>query len=45
MKALLFHTFKNIYIKTILWTRNTNCFTILYIGTLGEKAIQTLSIK
>ena len=28
MKALLFHNFKNICIKTILWTRNTNCFTI-----------------
>ena len=28
MKALLFHKFRNICIKTILWTRNTNCFTI-----------------
>ena len=28
MRALLFHKFKNLCIKTILWTRNTNCFTI-----------------
>ena len=28
MKALVFHKFRNICIKTILWTRNTNCFTI-----------------
>ena len=37
MKALLFPKFKNICIKTM----NTNCFTILYIGTIGEKAIQS----
>ena len=24
----MFHKFKNICITTILWTRNTNCFTI-----------------
>ena len=28
MKVLLFHKFKNICRKTILWTRDTNCFTI-----------------
>ena len=28
MKALLFDKFKNICISTILWTRNTNRFTI-----------------
>ena len=30
MNALVFHKFKNICtgIKTMLWTRNTNCFTI-----------------
>ena len=44
MKALLFHIFKNICIKTILWTRNTNCFTIFVIGTLGENANQTVNI-
>ena len=38
MKALLFHKFKNICIKTIFWTRNPNC---LYLVTLGEKAIQS----
>ena len=42
MKALLFHKFKNMCIKTILWTRNTNGFTIfVHIGTLGEKTIQS----
>ena len=46
MKALLFHKFRNICITTKLWTRNTNYFTIFvqYIGTKGEKAIQTVSI-
>ena len=40
MKALLFRKFRNICKKTILWTRNTNCFTIFVnIRTLGEKAI------
>ena len=41
LKALLFHKYKNICIKTILWTRNTNCFTIFvqYKGTLGKKDI------
>ena len=28
MKALLFHKFRNICIKTILWNRNKYCFTI-----------------
>ena len=38
MKALLFHKFK----KTILWTRNTNCFTIfVHMRILGEKTIQS----
>ena len=44
MKALLFHKFRNIYIKTILWTRNTTVSLFLYIGTKQEKAIQTVSI-
>ena len=44
MKALLFHNFKNICIKTTFWTRNTNCFTILYIRTFEKNAIQTVSI-
>ena len=44
MKALLFDKFKNICVKTILWTRNTNCSLFVNIGTLGEKAIQTVSI-
>ena len=41
MKALVFHKFRNIFIKTILWTMNTNCFTIFVhtVGTLGEKSI------
>ena len=41
MKALLFHKFKNICMKTILWTigiQNVSLF--LYIGTLGEIALQ-----
>ena len=42
MKALLFHKLKNICIKTILWTIGIETFSLfLYIGTLGEKAIQS----
>ena len=40
MKAFLFHKFNNIYKDNTL----DYCFTILYRGTLGEKAIQTVSI-
>ena len=38
MKALLFHKFKNICIKTILWTRNTNCFTIFVHRNFRRKS-------
>ena len=42
MKVLLFHKLKNIGIKTILWTIGIQTFSLfLYIGTLGEKAIQS----
>ena len=43
MKAVLFHKFKSICIKTILWTRTTNCFTIFVhvCTTFGEMAIQS----
>ena len=44
MKALLFHKFRNICIKTILWTRKTNCFTIFVLRNFRRKAIQTVSI-
>ena len=46
MKALVFHKFRNICINVYvyIWTMNTNCFTIFVQGTLGEKAIQTVSI-
>ena len=40
MKALLFHKFRNICIKT----RNTNCFTIFVHRNFRRKAIQTVSI-
>ena len=36
MKALVFHKFKNICIKTILWTRNTNYFTTFVHRILKE---------
>ena len=38
MKALLFHKFRNICIKTILWTRNTNCFTIFLLRNFRRKS-------
>ena len=38
MEALVFHKFRNICIKTILY------FVFWYIGTVGEKAMQTVSI-
>ena len=37
MKALLFHKYRNICIKTILWTRNTYCFTIFVHRKLRRK--------
>ena len=43
MKVSLFHKFKNICIKTILWTTVGIQVVSLFlsIGTLGEKAIQS----
>ena len=38
MQALLFHKFKNICIKTTLWTRNTNCFTIFVHRNFRRKS-------
>ena len=38
MKALLFHKFRNICINTILWTRNTNCFTIFVHRSFRRKS-------
>ena len=40
MKALFFHKFKNICIKTIFWTRNTNCFTIFVHRIFRRNCIQ-----
>ena len=41
MKTFLFHKFKNICIKIILWTIGLQIVSLfLYKGTLGEKAIQ-----
>ena len=36
--ALLFHTFRSICIKTILWTRNTICFTIFVHRNFRRKS-------
>ena len=41
MKAL----FKNICIKTILWTRNTNCFTIFVHGNFRRKGHSKLWVS
>ena len=38
MKALVFHKFRNICIKTILWNMNTNCFTIFVHRTFRWKS-------
>ena len=38
MKALLFHKFRNICIKTIFWTRKTNCFTIFVLRNFRRKS-------
>ena len=38
MNALLFHKFRTICIKTILWTRNTNCFTIFVHANFRRKS-------
>ena len=45
MKALLFHKFKNICIKGILWTRNTNCFTIFVRRNFRRKGHSKLRVS
>ena len=41
MKALLFHTFKNLFIRQYFGLGIQIVSLFLYIGNLGEKAIQS----
>ena len=46
MKATFLNKYENMARKTILWTRNTNFFTIFLVKTFGDYtvAFKTLSI-
>ena len=45
MKALLFHKFKNICIKTMLWTMNTRCLTIFVHRNFRRKVNSKLWVS